>query len=139
MRNALEARLVLGARVRAGGQRRLLVPPHPYPGEGAPGAPPGSSPGPAGGGDRAGRGRGKRQLRFQRVAPRASPGADGREGAKPESPFWKGGTIGQLALGQRGSRDSGLDLETRLDPTTESPFSLTLSVASLWPVGLPAA
>lgn len=49
-----------------------LVPPHPpYPGEGAPGRAP-ARPGPAGGGDRAGRGRGKRQLRFQRVAPRAS-------------------------------------------------------------------
>lgn len=113
--------------------------PPPLPRRGAPGRAP-ARPGPAGGGDRAGRGRGKRQLRFQRVAPRASSRC--RRTGRCEA--WKSHSgreesIGQLALGQRGSRDSGLDLETRLDPTTESPFPLTLSVASLWPVGLPAA
>ena len=125
---------VCGPGVGGGGGPGPSPPPLPRRG-GPPGAP---RLVPAGGGDRAGRGRGKRQLRFQRVGPRASSRC--RRTGKVRSLEARSGreeSIGQHALGQRGSRDSGQDLETRLDPATESPFPLTLSVATLWPVGLP--
>lgn len=106
-------------------------PPSPTPERGAPGR------APAGGGVRAGRGRGKRQLRFQRVGPPASSRCRRTGRCEAWKPLLEGRNLSDSvhSLGPRGSRDSGLDLETRLDPATESQFPLTLRgyFVACWP------
>lgn len=101
--------------------------------EGAPARP--ARPGPAEW-RRQGGERGKRQLRSARCSARFLPVQTDGKVRSLEVRSGKEESIGQLYLGQRGSRDSGLDLETRLDPTTESPFPLTLSrgfFVACWP------